>query len=287
MNRESRVHPKARRRAVFYDSIEDVKKVNVQAFVNDIRATYSPLNIVLLCGFLASIMIMVLPIIFIGLYGLLMILIELMGDTYQVNIDMYKARTISYILTYLRNTWWLAILVGGFGVLLAYLRRLSGQRHAYYYATFDFRGKPVKMGYDTITAALVVPIASIVSVFALGAGEIGIVLIPFWLVSGLLFYWIWRSFQDLLLIKLGERSENREMEWGLRDVFRQEGLLKGSDIEICYECESQTVTLSGTVPTKYERERMRMICLGQGRVKRVNIDNLAMIQEEEPAPGDR
>ena len=122
MNRESRVHPKARRRAVFYDSIEDVKKVNVQAFVNDIRATYSPLNIVLLCGFLASIMIMVLPIIFIGLYGLLMILIELMGDTYQVNIDMYKARTISYILTYLRNTWWLAIL-GWFRCSLAYLRR--------------------------------------------------------------------------------------------------------------------------------------------------------------------
>ncbi|MDD2630408.1 MAG: hypothetical protein PHV61_09665 [Limnochordia bacterium] len=276
-----RDHPKARKRAVFYDSIEDVKKVNIQAFADDILATYSPTKTLVISGFLAGIIIMILPVIFIALYGLLRIGIELIGDTVQWQIREYRIQTINSILAYLKNTWWLALLVGGFGVALAFLRRQSGLKHAFFYPTFDYRGGPVKMGYDTITAAIVVPIVTMIAVFLIGIGDIGIILIPLWIISGLLFYWLWRYFDNRLLRKLGEECKDREMEWGLRDVFRQEGLLKNSKIEILYDCETCTATLTGSVPNKYTREKMRQICLGQGQIKRVDIEELTIVNEVE------
>ena len=182
---------------------------------DDAVSAFGPKGAIFGSGFLAGFAITWIPLL---LYVLLFIWSFLFSGSGAATAEERRAQAVADLLAnwsnYASDAWLYAIVLGLFGILVAYLRALSCRID--WYLRFDFKQNEMRMGINEVLVGFGLPAIALVWLFLFGDPQAFFVMLIPILISGVVFNVLFRRFQNLFMRLLYRPSHEERLVMGLK-----------------------------------------------------------------------
>lgn len=243
--------------------MDETTSLNEQAFQLaklDANATYAPRGVIFGSGFLAGVVITWLPI-------LLFLVIFVWEALFGASVPGASVGKFQSALTnlgqnagaYASVAWLYSIVLGGLGIMFAYMRALSCMTD--WYMRLQLREGEFRLGMHQVIGMIGLPILiGIVLNFVIGDAQVYYILLIPLLLSGLIFNMLFQALQNALLSRMYKLDHVESMVLGLK-VFipRHVGASHAQVAEIKVDAETKTAEVLGAFSSDATRSEVRQI----------------------------
>lgn len=223
----------------------------------DAASAFGPKGAVFGSGFLAGFVITWLPLL---LYVLLFVWSFLFSGGGATPAEERRAMAVAELFAnwgnYASDFWVYSIVLGLFGVLVAYLRALSCRLD--WYLRFDFKQNEMRMGINEVLIGFGMPAIALVVLFFFGDPQAFLVMLIPIMLSGVVFNVLFRRFQNRFLRLLYRPSYEDQLVMGLKVLIpRQVGSNHAQIEEIKLDKKTKMVEVLGQFDVEATEREVR------------------------------